>query len=103
MKNKFIKKLEEYLNSEKPSPGKFNDLWLTLKREISKMVVEHQHIVKRTIYVAQCGCDINDPYRRVVESNPPRETKCPLCGNWLAFHEESVSAPEYGQRKFLTE
>lgn len=57
------------------------------------MAVEYH--VKRIVWVAECKCDHKEPYRRVEAENPPREVRCPKCGNWLPFNEESSSSPEY--------
>ena len=66
------------------------------------MVYEHQ--IKRTIYVAKCNCDPNEPFQDIRSSNPPRETMCPKCRTWVSFHEETATSPEYkGDRKLILE
>ena len=58
-----------------------------------RMVVEH-HIVRK-IYVAECKCDPQEPFRDVKTNNPPRERMCPKCGTWISFHEETASSPKH--------
>jgi hypothetical protein len=45
--------------------------------------------IKRTIYVAQCGCGERD----VKDDNSPRERLC-KCGSWVHYKEESYTGPE---------
>jgi hypothetical protein len=47
-----------------------------------------EHLVKRTIYVAQCECGEKD----IKESNPPRERMC-KCGKWVKYEEDSFTGP----------
>jgi len=63
------------------------------------MVVEH-HIV-RTVWVAKCNCDQNEPFQDIREAAPPRETMCPKCKTWISFHEQTASSPEH--RKLILE
>jgi len=66
------------------------------------MAVEY-HVVRK-IWVAECKCNGVDPFRRVETDNAPRETKCPKCGTWLSFHEETAQSPEYkGNQQLLRE
>lgn len=53
------------------------------------MAVEHIHLVKRTIYVAQCKCG----ERSERAENPPRETLC-KCGRWVKYEATSYTGPE---------
>ena len=49
-----------------------------------------EHLVKRTIYVAQCPkCGDRDEKLE----NPPREKKC-KCGEWVKYKEESWTGPD---------
>jgi hypothetical protein len=59
------------------------------------MVVEYQKTVKRTLWVAQCNCDQQDPWRVIFAENAPREKMCPKCGTWVAIREETATSPEY--------
>lgn len=43
-----------------------------------------EHLVKRTIYVAQCECGERD----VKDDHAPRERQC-KCGKWVAYEEQS--------------
>ena len=54
-----------------------------------------RHIVERVIYVAQCNCNPNDPWRSVKVDNPPRESLCPYCKTWIPYKEESAQSEEY--------
>ena len=66
------------------------------------MAVEY-HVVRK-VWVAQCNCNTNDPYKKVYTESAPRETRCPRCGTWLACIEETASSPEYkGNRTLLNE
>lgn len=47
-----------------------------------------EHLVKRTIYVAQCACGERD----VKDDHPPRERQC-KCGKWVTYAEESFTGP----------
>ncbi len=46
-------------------------------------------LIKRTIFVAQCDCSKEDPFRDVRTEDPPREVMCTKCKNWVEFKEES--------------
>ena len=66
------------------------------------MIVEY-HVVRK-IWVAECHCNSEEPFRRIESNNAPRETQCPKCKTWLSFHEETASSPEYkGNRQLLRE
>ena len=60
-----------------------------------------QHFVKRTLYVCECSCDKEDPWRRTTTDSPPRESQCPKCKQFHPWKEESASGPEY--KTMLTE
>ncbi len=47
-----------------------------------------EHLVKRTIWIAECKCGERD---EKVES-PPRERLC-KCGEWVPHKEESYVGP----------
>lgn len=51
--------------------------------------MSHEHLVKRTIYVAQCSC--GEKYE--LDRDPPRERRC-KCGKWVTFEEVSFVGPE---------
>ena len=51
----------------------------------------YQTVTKRTIWVAECDCTPEDPFRVIKEDNPSREIKCTKegCGKWVEFKEQS--------------
>lgn len=49
-----------------------------------------EHLVKRTIWVAQCVCG----HRVEWTDNPPREILCPDCSQWVKPVEVSFTGPD---------
>lgn len=54
-----------------------------------------RHLVQRIIYVAQCDCDPNEPWRKVEVDHAPRESMCPKCKTWRPYKEETATSEEY--------
>lgn len=48
-----------------------------------------EKLTKRTIFVAKCDCDKEDPFYTIKLESPPREILCPKCGTWIPFVMES--------------
>jgi hypothetical protein len=55
------------------------------------MAVEHLHMVKRTVYIAE---HVECEFRDVVTDNPPREKLC-KCGKWIPYVEQTAISQEY--------
>lgn len=53
--------------------------------------------IKRMVWVATCPClsgTEKEPFSKVYTENPPRETRCPHCHEWIVPKSESYIGPE---------
>lgn len=58
-----------------------------------------ESLVKRTIWVAECDCNPDDKFRKIYEVDPPRETLCPLCKEWVTPKEETYVGKDRFDKK----
>lgn len=53
----------------------------------------YEHLVRRTIYVAECSCGEKD----IRDDNPPREKRC-KCGKWVQFEKKEWIGKDFQKK-----